>query len=699
VISIINRLTNFIPNYSPGSSASASFLPSFFQIFRTSSNFRRVFQTSDEMKIEFIKFLKTIFYQLDEKKVLAKMEEILEDPNKTDEEIYNELLVKINDMKKSFAPAWQLWSLRVLKQGLSKQVSKLLNVFQKKSFNDYMEIYDRRYLKVIRKIAGLPLKGNTVAVSNSNSVGILDRLQAGALFSFYPYKTHVPLNDPDCENPLENPEKTHKPIGNEVEDKSIDLISCLGGLHHIPKSRLDAFVNSMHRKLRAGGVILLREHDISDNYPNLSKKNIKSIASLVHTFVNAADGVSWNVERNEVRDFRSLNDWTKFMKAHNFTRISLDSLILKCDPTKNAMAAFVKNPENLNELRQTTKYRKDNRTKDYGRSTWIEWGNVRFSNQYADFIQDHHSYAFDYIGHMRQHFKHFYYYIKDCLNDEIKLKDIIFSDNFGMNLFILFTTIIQCSLGYVVSIPSRMLAKFRYGDKWRDLANLTDLEKYSAKVEKEYSEFINTIPFYMFDYIGKIKNIWKVVLNSQEGIFTKAISIVNGTFWSLDLLLKAIVSMPVRMFYTSEENKESETVNVLIKDPNNELGVLIKRWEKDKDQQRDKNQTIEVIHKTSDGHKLVSFPRYRAFTKICSYLNKTSKLKLLEIGGQSKISVDVILKPDTKTPNIENARSVYEIEKLQDPQKRRYVTYNVAIQSLKEFQRAIGIQNVEYIHE
>jgi hypothetical protein len=39
------------------------------------------------------------------------------------------------------------------------------------------------------------------------------------------------------------------------------------------------------------------------------------------------------------------------------------------------------------------------------RATWIEWGNVRFSKQYAHYIQDHHAYAFDFIGHMRQHWQ------------------------------------------------------------------------------------------------------------------------------------------------------------------------------------------------------------------------------------------------------------------------------------------------------
>ena len=64
------------------------------------SSFRRIFQSSDQMKTEFSKFLKTIFYQLDEKKTFSLLEEILNDPEKTDAQVYAELLSKIHTAKK-----------------------------------------------------------------------------------------------------------------------------------------------------------------------------------------------------------------------------------------------------------------------------------------------------------------------------------------------------------------------------------------------------------------------------------------------------------------------------------------------------------------------------------------------------------------------------------------------------------------------
>ncbi len=670
----------------------SKFLPA-FDISPIPSNARHVFQTTEEMKAEFVKFLTTIFYKLDDKKVLQKMEEILRDPNKTDKQIYKELLLNIRGMKKRFAPLLELWSLRVLKNGMGRQAAELLKNFHEAKFHDYLEIYDRRYLNDIRNATGMPFDGKTIAVSNTKDVTFIDRLQAGAALSKYPYKTHVPLNDPDCENPLEAPEKTCKPIDESVADSSIDLISCLGGLHHIPKERVDAFVSSLRKKLRPGGVILLREHNVTD-------ENIRSIAALVHTFVNVADEMSWEVENKEIREFKTIADWTEMMKKHHFTPISSKPLILQEDPTKNGMVAFIKNPNNLDEMHQAIEYRNDcTRPKEGTFATWIEWGNVRSSKQYAQFIQTHHAYAFDYIGHIRQHWQHFSNYIAESRNHGVSFASLVFSSNFAMNMFILLSAAIQYSIGQLTALPSMGIARWRHGSNWRSIANLTDLEKLEAKIEKEYSDFIDHTPFYMFDYLSKIKDVWTTVIHSTEHWTTKTANIFNASIWSLGLLVKASVAAPVRAIFTSETALEPDTIKILIKDRSNALNKVIERWEQEKDHKYEAHQKIEIIYSTPDGYKLVSVPRYRPFTSICSYLAETTTLDLLEVGSQQEISIDVLLKKSEPTPEIPGARIVYEMDRLQDPEEKRYVTYHVAVRALQSFERAIGSNRIEYIHE
>lgn len=681
----------------------AAILPAIPVVSASTSDFRRVFQTTDQMKDKFAKFLNTIFYQLDEKKVFDLMEKLLNDPSKSDEDIYNELRDQINSTKKTLPVLSKLWSLYVLKKGMGKQVAELLKDFRKDKFEDYLEIYDRRYLKTIRKAAQFPLNGKSIAVCNSPEVGPADRIQAGALLSSYPYKQFEPLNDADCEDPFLYPEKTHKPISDNVADNSIDLIAGLGGLHHIPASRVDAFVDSLHKKLRPGGVILLRDHNVADHdgEDGLAKDDVRAVAAVVHSFVNAEDGVDWQVEKNEIREFKSLDDWTRLMANHGFKRVSNKELVLKDDPTENAMIAFVKAPTTLEELKTAISYRNDNvRPPNGTMATWIEWGNVRFAKQYAEYIQNHHSSGFDYIGHMRQHWQHFYYYLTESLNDpETSLSDLVLSDNMAMNLFILTAATAQCSINGITSLPEQLIGRLNHGENWRDVVSLTELEKFYARYEKDYSSFLDHTPFQKYDYLGKMKEMVGVVINSPESLAVKAVSSISAAISGLAFIGKAIVSAPIKAFYSSEGNEEPAMINMLISDPQNELDVIVEQWEKEKDPQNDLNNKIEVIHETADGHKLVSLPRYKPFTKICGYLSNAQHLEILEIANHKKISVDVLLDEATATPQVEGARVVYEMEKLQDEARRRYVTYMVNVNALKVFERVVGTGNIEYIHD
>ncbi|MDR2539922.1 MAG: hypothetical protein LBC45_04965 [Chlamydiales bacterium] len=140
------------------------------------SLFRRVFQTSEEMKTEFTAFLKTIFFQLDEKKVFEEMEKLLDDPDKTDEQIYRDLLDRIDSTKKRLPIFYRLWSLYVLKKGMGQQASRLLKDFNGRNFHDYLEIYDRRYHNTLQSAAKLSLDKKSIAACNSSSVSLVDRI-------------------------------------------------------------------------------------------------------------------------------------------------------------------------------------------------------------------------------------------------------------------------------------------------------------------------------------------------------------------------------------------------------------------------------------------------------------------------------------------------------------------------------------------
>jgi SAM-dependent methyltransferase len=677
-----------------------SFQPTLPRIQENDSPYRRVFQTTAEMKEEFGKFLETIFYQLDKEIVFKKMEEILSDPNKTDEAIYQEILSSVQEMKKSFTPLRQMYALSVLRDGMGKQAATFLAPFKKEGMRDFAEIYDRRYLNAIRREAGCALDGRTYAVCDfpKQEISLLDRVQAGALFGRYPYQAFVGLNDEDCEDPILQPEKTCRPLGDSIENGSLDMISCLGGLHHVPDDRLEPFIESMYQKMRPGAVLLFRDHDIDGGV--VDKEELIAIASVVHSFVNAADEVSGEAERKEIREFKPMKDWIKLLKG--FTPLTEDGYVLKDDPTENKMMAFVKTPKNLEELKQAVDYRADyDRPKDDSFATWIEWGNVRLSKEYASFIQNHHANAFDYIGSIRQHWQFFYQYVSENLDQKIKLTEFIFSDNFVMNLFILFTALLSNISGYVSTAPSRLFAMWKHGDNWREVVQLSTVEKIQAKVELEYSNFIDEIPFYGFPFLKKIQELWLAIHQSNDSIFRKTIDGFQAIFYSVELLTKSAIAAVARFVYDNGQDAEPQSVKLIIQDPFDRLNRVIEQFDQLKGEKA-KNQVIRKIYETEDkAFKFIQVPRYKPFTEIMKLFAQEG-ITALTISNREKISVDLRLDSDEEVPTFEGiAKKSYTMTDLHSSNGKvhQYATYVLNIQDLNQFIQQAGQENIHYIHE
>ena len=157
---------------------------------QASSPFRTVFE-SKSLKQQFVKFLTTIFHQLDEKKVLQKMEAILIDPSKSDQEIYEELTKNIDQMRRSLpAFVYQIQALFKLQKGMGQQAATLMKDFQSEQFHNYVEIYFRRYTNTLKKTAKLPLDGLIFSVADRNYEGGIKEKKKQGLFSL-----PIPINN------------------------------------------------------------------------------------------------------------------------------------------------------------------------------------------------------------------------------------------------------------------------------------------------------------------------------------------------------------------------------------------------------------------------------------------------------------------------------------------------------------------------
>jgi ubiquinone/menaquinone biosynthesis C-methylase UbiE len=128
---------------------------------------------------------------------------------------------------------------------------------------------------------------------------------------------------------------TYQPINkNDIEDDSIDLVTCHIGLHHCTPSLLDGYIKSIHRILRKGGMFIMRDHDVKTT-------DMAIFVSLVHTVFNLGLGVPWETNSLEYNSFKSIEEWSNLISSYGF-KDSGERILQDKDPSDNTLISFTK---------------------------------------------------------------------------------------------------------------------------------------------------------------------------------------------------------------------------------------------------------------------------------------------------------------------------------------------------------------------
>ena len=277
--------------------------------------FRRVF-SDVHWHDRFYKFLQNVYriYPEDRFHTLIKNTALsLND----DEAIYRRIQRELPAIKPPLADlTMALPALFKQKREMATQTLQILGA--KKQINGYAEIGSTgRYISELRKhvqIGGPVYLVNDVAPGNS-PVDIAERGGLAKIGSFVAMDNYAP-------------------ISSAVADASLDLVTCYIGLHHSPLDRLDAFVQSIVRVLRPGGVFVLRDHDVVNTQMN-------DFVSLVHTVFNAGLNETWETNTRELRHFCSVAYWVDYLHARGLQDMGL-RLLQANDPSDNVLMGFVK---------------------------------------------------------------------------------------------------------------------------------------------------------------------------------------------------------------------------------------------------------------------------------------------------------------------------------------------------------------------
>src|SRR5690606_20894096 len=243
---------------------------------------------------DFYRFLQNIYRLYPEDRFHRLIQEAAAAHPGDDQAIYRELQARLPSIKPFLSElTYAVPSLRKQKREMSRQTLELLGA--RRRFEGYLEIGSTgRYLSDLRR--HVRLDGDIVLVNDlAPTHSPVDIVERGGLRKLGRF---VPLDD-------------YAPLAAGVADGSIGLLTCYIGLHHAPLDRLDAFVASLRRAMRPGGVLVLRDHDVGDDY-------MRALVSLAHAVFNAGLGVPWETNAKELRHFRTIADWIDILGRHGF---------------------------------------------------------------------------------------------------------------------------------------------------------------------------------------------------------------------------------------------------------------------------------------------------------------------------------------------------------------------------------------------
>lgn len=283
---------------------------------QTTSEFKTVFSDT-KASDAFYRFLQVVFHLYPE----DKFHQLIAETSKTkstDEEIYKEVQHRLKEIKPFLSElTFALPALKKQKHEMTRQTLELLG--DTKAINGYVEIGSTgRYISDLQdhlEVSGKIYIINDVAPNNS--VGeIFERGQISKLGEF------LDLNDYQPINPA------------QIPDASVDLVTIFIGFHHCTAEKLPAFIKSIHRVLRPGGSLILRDHDVKT--PEMA-----TFVSLVHTVFNLGLNVPWEKDHAEFKGFKSMDEWIRVVSEYGF-RDSGKRLFQDKDPSDNALVRLIK---------------------------------------------------------------------------------------------------------------------------------------------------------------------------------------------------------------------------------------------------------------------------------------------------------------------------------------------------------------------
>ena len=301
--------------------------------------------------------------------------------------------------------------------------------------------------------------------------------------------------------------------------------------------------------------------------------------------------------------------------------------------------------------------------------TYPEWFLVFSPHEYAEFTAKHRPSQFPYYGHIGQFWESY-----RAVTEETRGREMDLNPGYHMMIMVIgVSTTVEYALR---SAYERLVGRLTEVLS----AQPTAEDRYAAKVARDYVAFIRVLPWYEYDFAGKLRDLWtetgywgedplrkwerKLALSSEYGfkmLYGQLIKLGTKSAYEEPLLVTAVV-----------------TRTVPAPDP--------------------KLPELKVLQILPDGRALITVPRYEAFMVYAQAL-AVKGLNFEEIAGnRSFILVSLLTRRDWTAPL--DLPEVFVQPILTRPDRERValmVPVNSLAKQLRQWQAA-GLQ-VEHIFD
>lgn len=281
---------------------------------RDFGNFQKVYQDV-ALRREFTKFLKNVFHLYPEQEFDTLIAECVA-RDARDPSVYLQLMHCLGDIQPTLgALRYSLPALAKQKHEMVRQTVQLLG--QRRRFEGYLELGSHgRYLSALRE--ELTVQGAIYTSAprppTHSLTDVVDRESWSMLGTALDWTDYAPISS------------------QQIPAGSLDLITVYIGFHHCAIDGRVAFIESLRDALSPQGVLILRDHDVTDD-------SMQHLVGLAHDVFNVGTDETWAYNEQERRNFYPLAYIVQLLEQHGF-RAAPGRLLQEGDPTRNTLLNF-----------------------------------------------------------------------------------------------------------------------------------------------------------------------------------------------------------------------------------------------------------------------------------------------------------------------------------------------------------------------